>query len=112
ARHVSVRGQETRAVERRMGPLQPGRHRARRRGVPSARQGRLPAGEDELIVIASEAKRSRARQRLDCFVASLLAMTNNKKRAPGTTGRVCVCRVGYDVRYDPSNLKDTLSLAR
>ena len=26
------------------------RHRARRRGVPSARQGRLPAGEDELIL--------------------------------------------------------------
>src|ERR1700730_3070322 len=31
-----------------MGSLQAARHRARRRGVPSARQGRLPAGEDEL----------------------------------------------------------------
>src|SRR5665213_787095 len=28
-----------------MGPLQIDRHRARRRGVPPARQGRLPAGE-------------------------------------------------------------------
>src|SRR5216684_2857760 len=31
-----------------MGSLQAARHRTRRRGVPSARQGRLPAGEDEL----------------------------------------------------------------
>src|ERR1700738_4379400 len=31
-----------------MGSLQAARHRARRRGVPSARQGRLPAGENEL----------------------------------------------------------------
>ena len=37
-----------REVQGRVGPLQAARHRARRRGVPSARQGRLPAGEDEL----------------------------------------------------------------
>ena len=43
-RHVSVRGEEAVRVQERVGPLQAARHRARRRGFPSARQGRLPAG--------------------------------------------------------------------
>jgi len=38
-------------IQRRVGPLQADRHRPRRRSLPSAGQGRLPAGEDELIII-------------------------------------------------------------
>ena len=47
-RHVSVRGQEARGIEERVGSLQAARHRSRRRGLPSARQRQLPAGEDQL----------------------------------------------------------------
>jgi branched-chain amino acid transport system substrate-binding protein len=47
-RHVSIRGEEAGRVEGRLGSLQADRHRAWRRSVPSARQGRLPAGQDEL----------------------------------------------------------------
>ena len=43
-RHVSVRGEEAVGVQERVGSLQAARDGARRRGVPSARQGRLPAG--------------------------------------------------------------------
>ena len=49
-RHVSVRGQEAGGIEGRVGSLQAARHRSRRRSFPSARQGRLPAGEDELTL--------------------------------------------------------------
>ena len=47
-RHVSVRGQEARRIQGRVGPLQAACHGSGRRSVPSARQGQLPAGEDEL----------------------------------------------------------------
>src|ERR1700742_548056 len=43
-------------------------------------------------VIASEAKQSRAQQRLDCFVASLLAMT--KRRGGGTQMNYLLVFVG------------------
>ena len=48
-RHVSVRGKEAVGVEGRVGSLQADRDRPRRPGVPSARQGWLPAGQDALI---------------------------------------------------------------
>src|SRR6266851_662397 len=66
-----------------MGSLQAARHRARRRGVPSARQGRLPAGEDEL------------KRRVFLFSAIRPVMVGQKRearlraRCPGHPRLVC-----------------------
>ena len=49
ARHVSVRGQEARAIEGRVGPLQSDCDGARRRSVPAARQRQLPARRKKVI---------------------------------------------------------------
>lgn len=49
-RHVSFRGQKAGRIQGRMGSLQADRHCARRRSFPTARQGQLPAGENELAV--------------------------------------------------------------
>src|ERR1700674_2625259 len=60
-----------------MGSLQAARHRPRRRSVPSARQGRLPAGQDELDrhCERSEAIQTIYAEHWIASFASLLAMT-------------------------------------
>ena len=45
-RHVPDAGQDARGVEGRMGPGEDRRHDAGRPGLPAARRGRLPAGEE------------------------------------------------------------------